>query len=241
MKETLKQLVKRILSALGIHITRNQRYDALAMKVMRKAITADANCVDVGCHKGEMLDAMLKLAPEGRHFAFEPIPELYDQLKQRYNGRVSVHQVALSDRTGKTTFQHVVTNPAYSGIKKRTYKNDEDIEQIEVKTDRLDTLLPDDFQLDFLKIDVEGGELQVLQGAREHIARSKPVIIFEHGIGASDHYGTTPDMIYQLLVEESGLQIGLLEDYLEERPGLSADEFARQYHESINYYFVAYP
>lgn len=241
MKETLKQFVKRVLSSLGIHLTQNQRYDALAIKVMRKAIDQNANCVDVGCHKGEMLEAMLQLAPRGQHFAFEPIPELFELLKERYADRVAVHQIALSDRTGTTTFQHVVTNPAYSGIKKRTYKSDEAIEQIKVPTDRLDALIPDSIRIDFLKIDVEGGELQVLEGAREHIARSKPVIIFEHGIGASDHYGTTPEMIYTLLVEDCGLQIGLLEDYLADQSGLPAKEFARQYHEALNYYFVAYP
>ncbi len=241
MKERLKQFAKRMLSAAGIHLTQNQRYDALAAKVMRKAIRIDSNCIDVGCHKGEMLDEMLKLAPEGKHMAFEPIPELFEGLKRRYNGNVTLHQLALSDHSGETSFHHVVSNPAYSGLRERTYKVEEQVQKIQVRTERLDDLLGDQHKLDFLKIDVEGGELQVLKGGAATIARCKPVIVFEHGLGASDHYGTTPDMIYDLLVETCGLRIGLLEDYLSNGKGLSREAFRRQFHESLNYYFVAFP
>lgn len=241
MKERIKQFAKRVLSAAGIHLTQNQRYDALATRVMRKAIRRDSNCVDVGCHKGEMLDEMVRLAPEGKHLAFEPIPELFDGLRKRYNGSVQLHQLALSDHSGETTFHHVVSNPAYSGIRKRTYKSAENVQQIRVRTERLDELLDEQFRLDFLKIDVEGGELQVLKGAAETIARSKPVIVFEHGLGASDHYGTTPDMIYDLLADQCGLRVGLLEDYLNDGEGLTRADFRRQFQESINYYFVAFP
>lgn len=229
------------MSALGIHVTQNQRYDALASKIMRKTLRKDSTCVDVGCHKGEVLEEMLRLAPDGKHFAFEPIPELYQNLRTKFNGHVKVHQLALSDDAGEVTFQHVVSNPAYSGIRKRTYKGDEDIEVIKVQQDRLDSILPEGVAIDFMKIDVEGAEMQVLKGAKERIRASKPVIIFEHGLGASDHYGTTPEMIYDLLATDCGLMVSLMEDYLEGEKPLSKEEFKEQFYKSLNYYFVAYP
>ena len=241
MTDRLKQLVKQILSSLGIHITRNQRYDALASKIMRRTIRQNSNCVDVGCHKGEILEEMVRLAPKGKHFAFEPIPSLYKELKSKFNGHVSIHNLALSDDQGETSFQHVVSNPAYSGIRKRTYKGEEDIEVIRVRKDKLDAILPDGVAIDFMKIDVEGAEMEVLKGAKEHIRESKPVIIFEHGLGASDHYGTTPEALYDLLHRDCGLHISLMDKYLDGETPLSKEQFIDQFYKSINYYFVAYP
>jgi hypothetical protein len=39
-------------------------------------------------------------------------------------------------------------------------------------------------------------ERMLNEGAKELIKTSKPVIIFEHGKGASDSYGTTPALIF---------------------------------------------
>ena len=67
--------------------------------------------------------------------------------------------------------------------------------------------MPKDFPIHFMKIDVEGAELQVLRGAIQTILKYKPVIVFEHGLGAADHYGTKPEDIYDFLVSECGLSI----------------------------------
>lgn len=50
-------------------------YDQQTVEVMRLVLENNSNCVDVGCHKGEILDEVIKLAPEGLHFAFEPLPD----------------------------------------------------------------------------------------------------------------------------------------------------------------------
>ncbi|WP_306642680.1 FkbM family methyltransferase [Sanyastnella coralliicola] len=240
MNDRIKQLAKKVLSSLGIHLTKNQRYDALALKVMQRSIKENSNCVDVGCHKGEILEEMIRLAPEGKHFAFEPIPELYKDLKTKFNGDVSIHQIALSDSPGQSNFHHVVSNPAYSGLKQRTYKGAESIQEIQVQKERLDSVLPEEMSIDFMKIDVEGAEFEVLNGAKNHIIHSKPTIIFEHGMGASDHYGTTPDMVYDLLVGDCGMKISLMDHYLDDGRALTREDFRQQFYESINYYFVAH-
>ena len=240
MIQTIKNITKRILGFLGIQITQNQRYAAWTSKIMQKYLTETSNCVDVGSHKGELLKEMRTLAPKGKHYAFEPIPELFKDLKSKYNGNTTVYNVALSDEKGTSSFQHIVSKPAYSGMKLRSLDHNATVEEIQVKTEMLDNIVQDASSIDLIKIDVEGAELQVLKGAKKVLNESKPLVIFEHGLGASDHYGTKPEHIYGLL-SECGLAVSLLPDYLEGNAALSLDQFKEQFYRGTNYYFVAHP
>lgn len=133
------------------------------------------------------------------------------------------------------------TNPAYSGLNKREYKNEEEkIEVIEVETGRLDDIIPENMPITLIKIDVEGAELKVLQGGIETIKRTKPLIVFEHGSGASEFYDATPIRMYQLL-DHCGLKVSTLKNWLKDGPDLSLRSFEQQFHEKRNYYFIAYP
>jgi len=78
----------------------------------------------------------------------------------------------------------------------------------------------------------------VLEGARKTLIRCKPTVIFEHGLGASDIYGSTPEQVFTLL-ESCGLHIYLLENFLAGANPLNATDFAKQFYERRNYYFVA--
>lgn len=221
---------------------RNAGYDAQALAVMARVLERDSNCVDVGCHRGTVLTDMLRLAPEGQHFAFEPIPELYRRLVREFGSRpnVEVSPLALSDSAGRVTFQHVVSNPAYSGLRVRRYDRPrERVQPIEVETDSMDRVLPTDTPIHLIKIDVEGAELQVLRGAVETIRRYQPVIVFEHGLGAADYYGTGPEDVHAVLVGECGLQLHLMERWLRGEPALERQEFADHFHQGRDYYFMA--
>ena len=67
----MKELIKKALKSLPFDFTLNQRYDRLTRKVIRKVCRPDSHCVDVGCHKGEILDLLLAAAPLGVHYGFE--------------------------------------------------------------------------------------------------------------------------------------------------------------------------
>lgn len=237
----LKDFLKKILKALPFAFTQNQRYDRLTKRVISKVCRPSSNSADVGCHKGEILDLFIAASPQGQHYGFEPIPILFENLKVKYAGRSNCHffGLALSNKPGTSSFNYVVSNPSYSGLIKRTYDrpNEEDT-QITVRTERLDDIWPKDLQLDILKIDVEGGEQGVLEGARETLIRWKPTVIFEHGLGASDVYGSTPEQVFALF-ESCGMRIFLLENFLKSGSSLSASEFSQQFYERRNYYFVA--
>lgn len=238
----MKTALKRLLKSLPIAFTRNQRYDRQTQHVIRKVCKPGSNCIDVGCHKGEILDLFLKYAPQGTHFGFEPIPQLYGDLVHKYGNRANcrLFDVALSDKAGTSSFNYVVSNPSYSGLLKRNYDHpDEQDTLITVQTERLDDLIPEDRKIDLIKIDVEGGELLVLRGATGILTRCKPVVIFEHGLGASELYGATPGQVYGLL-EQCGMRVSLMSRFLRNQEPLTKEEFCGHYYQKLNYYFIAY-
>ena len=237
-----KAFIRQILNFFHLDLTKNLEYDRLTKLIMKKVIKSDSNCVDVGCHKGEILEDIIKLAPNGKHFAFEPIPLFFDKLKARYNGNVSVLPYALSDKEGESSFQFVKNAPAYSGLEKRKYSVDKpDIEEIKVELKSLDSVVPESQKIDFIKIDVEGGEYDVLKGAKRILKTNKPTIIFEFGKGASEYYGTIPEDLFSFVNEEVGLRVFLLKDFIKEGESLSKDDFISCYQENCEYYFVASP
>jgi FkbM family methyltransferase len=179
----MKEIIKQILRSIPIPLTKNHAYDLQTKKVIKTICHSHSNCIDIGCHKGEILDLILKSAPNGKHFAFEPLPDFYENLGTNYHphNNVSIYDIALSNVKGTTSFNYVVTNPAYSGLIKRQYDrpNEQDT-VIEVKTDTLDNIIDPSQKIDFIKIDVEGGEYCVLLGLSNTLAELSPIIIMEY-------------------------------------------------------------
>ena len=225
------------------NISKNAYYDRLAEEVMRRVWTDDSVCVDVGCNEGLVLEQMMRLAPRGRFLACEPLADLYERLCRRFSSpQVTVYPIALSDAEGLSAFNYVVSNPAYSGLKKRRYdRPDENDTEIQVRTQTLDSLLACESieHIDYIKVDVEGAEYLVFKGAVNCLKRDKPVVVFEHGKGAADCYGVGPEAVHGLLCGECKLRIFLLSDWLLGKKPLTQTQFCRQFHTGRNYYCLA--
>ena len=215
--------------------------DAQVVDVLEQILRTDSNCIDVGAHQGAILEHMVRLAPAGRHIAIEPLPAFAAQLRNRFR-QVTVHEAAVSDFEGPSEFQHVETNPAYSGLKRRRYdRPDERVETITTPVRRLDDLVEHNQRVDLVKIDVEGGELGVLRGARRIFSKTRPLVIFEHGLGAADFYGTKPADVFQLLTEEFGLDIFTLSGWLSRNGPLDRPRMVEEFEQCRSYMFVAAP
>jgi len=175
-----------------------------------------------------------------KHYAFETIPYLFQNLTKQFENTVSILPYALSNNNGKTTFQLVKNEPAYSGIRKRKYEiQNPDIEVIFVEKRTLDSIIPVNEIINCIKIDVEGGEFDVLKGAENLLKKHKPIILFECGKGAIDHYNTNPNDLFDFLNEEIGLNIYTLQSFIKAQKPLSKSEFEYSFETSTEYYFIA--
>lgn len=242
--EKAKSGARHLLRLLRLDLTQNLAYDRMTDAIIKRHVKPGMNCIDVGCHKGEILELLLRQSPGGRHLGFEPIPSFASGLASKFKDHPSVEiiECALSNTHGSSTFQYVTNAPAYSGIRERSYAvENPHIEQIQVRLRPLDDWFTPDMKWDFLKIDVEGGELAVLQGAQQLLRENQPLVVFECGLGASDFYGTTAEDVYGLLSTELGYRLHTLKGFLSNpsSSGVSQEEFRDMFEKNAEYYFVA--
>ena len=105
----------------------------------------------------------------------------------------------------------------------------------------MDDLYPMERPLRFVKIDIEGAEYHMIKGGRRTLREHLPYVVFEHGKGAANYYDVRPEMLYDLLTEEIGLQISTMEGWLSGERPLSRDDMMEQFDDNLNYYFIAHP
>jgi FkbM family methyltransferase len=196
------------------------------------ALPADANCIDVGAANGKVLTEIARIAPRGRHIAYEPLPVFHTDLASRFP-EVDVRRVALSDVDGETTFTYVRDRPWVSGFR----RSGNSAEKITVRTERLDDHLPDGYVPHLIKVDVEGAEELVFRGALRTILQHRPIIAFQHGRGSSEEYGTKPGDVFRLLTSDAGLRIFDMDGG---GPYTSA-AFGAAYDTNSHFHFVARP
>src|SRR5215472_3971235 len=147
----------KLLLRLG-KISKGDYYDLLSGLVFQRVLTPASNCIDVGFHHGDVLEAMMKYAPRGFFLALEPVPLLYEGIKKRFRGSFGLEllNLALSEKAGKENFTYYPESPAFSGFK-ATIETGMGVD-LEVDIEPLDQLV--DYPVRLVKIDVEGAELQ---------------------------------------------------------------------------------
>lgn len=238
----MRELLKRVVHIWPWPLTLNEKYDRETRAVIKKVCRPDSVCVDVGAYHGEILSLMIAYAPLARHLAFEPVPEEYIRLRNTYEHRAEIYPYALGNENQESTFNHVITNPTYSGLQPREYKHEETIEKIIVPVRRLDDIIGDRVKVHLIKIDVEGGEYDVFRGAEKILMRDHPYLIFEHGKGGADKYGVSPGDVFGLLHDRLGYRVCLMEDFLknEDTKGFDLEEFEEQFWGGRNSYFMAF-
>ena len=135
--------------------------------------------IDAGANFGIFAFALASIAK--KVVAFEPNPDCARFARFMLRGRAELHELALSDAPGRATFYVPLSDEGmvlhFAGNLKRTHSQFRNMQTYPVEVRTLDSFGFKDVR--FIKADVEGSEREVLDGARETIARDRPVLLLE--------------------------------------------------------------
>ncbi len=168
--------------------------------------------LDVGANTGVWATAVAGCLPGAQVHCFEPLPACQDALLRlsEQNPRIHVHSVALGAESGRLTMNANQFSPS-SSVLRMTQRHADlwpstiQAEPIEVSIRRLDDETGTMGGGIFLKIDVQGYEMPVLQGARNTLARTSLVVaevLFE---ALYEKQSSIADLIAYL--DEQGFQL----------------------------------
>ena len=185
------------------HVMRHGIFEASLIDWCKQFMRSDGVFLDIGAHCGTYAVHLSSYCKEVH--AFECQEKTFYQLcgsialSQKTN--VRAHQVALCDKNNTTNILHVVSadgggSSMCTELVPYLSSNQEDIKQERVSCRTLDSYKLDN--ICFIKMDVEGSELEVLKGGLETLDRNHcPSILFE--AWKHDWYNAKRKQIFDLL------------------------------------------
>ena len=191
--------------------------------------------IDLGANFGEWSLQMARAVGRTGHvYAFEPSPNIAEALRKTLsiNGQTqtTVIEAAAGAHTGNASFTVNADHSGKSGI--LTGANGSPSRDITVKMHSLDDFVRQHklARLDFIKIDVEGHETDVLEGAETVLETFTPAVVLEAGVDPDHDRGKVKDILERHKYTMAGaiLPHGIIEttwdDYLH-TSGLFASGF----------------
>ncbi|MFH1321422.1 MAG: FkbM family methyltransferase [Bacteroidota bacterium] len=192
-------LIKKLIYKLGSEILGSELYNRLdfthhllnksAYKQQLEIIkdTPVRTIFDVGARFGSVSRIYRQLFPGSKVYAFEPFPESYEKLQEntKQDSCIIPYNLAISDKTGQGKLfvnKFSATNSILPSVDTGTIvdKLIATKEQIMINTTTIDEFLMMEGLngIDILKLDIQGGELKALQGAKNLLSQNKISLIY---------------------------------------------------------------
>jgi len=165
---------------LNLFLYRLRLMGKTELSVLEKFVTPGMTVVDVGANQGLYTLVLSRLAgPSGRVFSFEPDPDLFRTLSlncdQNHAGNVKRYNCALGAEAGE---RNLFRSRVNAGDNRLAKSDREDwFEPVSVKVATLDSVLQS-ASVDFIKIDVQGWEFEVLKGMANLWANNPDLCIY---------------------------------------------------------------
>jgi FkbM family methyltransferase len=180
---TPRLLLRKIINRLGYDL-QSLQVDALTLRDLEfdlKYLVSSSSPVvlDVGANTGQSIELFRRTLNKPRIFSFEPHPALAAELKRKFAGcGIVVEAAAVGSSEGRSTF-NVLEQHGLSSILElqRSQENpfsDVAVQQnINVRVTTLDSYVEinDLTQVDLLKVDTQGFDLEVLRGGARMLSR----------------------------------------------------------------------
>ena len=156
--------------------------------------------IDIGAHKGEFLERMLKLEKVNSFYAFEPQKNVFEELNERFsdNEKVTLFNYAMDKEIANkklrinkfsmtSSLAEYNEKSFYLKIKNfLTFSKSNFENEYEIQTKTVDKIFEDiSLEKTLLKIDVEGFEMNVIEGSQAKLKQIE-FILLENQFG--NHY-----------------------------------------------------
>lgn len=151
--------------------------------IFLKYVKKGSTVLDIGANIGAHTLFLSKIVDDtGKVISFEPIKKIYEQLRKSIAindfKNITLNNFALEDKEFETKINIVGENMGGSSIYKDKSIDFDFIAEENIRVKILDNLdLP---KINFIKMDVEGYEWNVIKGAKKLLERDRPNIIFEY-------------------------------------------------------------
>jgi len=185
-----------------------QQHHRDLLPLLSSLLPRDGVAVDVGAHAGQFTKLFARLAPEGRVIAVEPSPYALSILRTvvrlKRLASVTIVPKGLSDRPGSLVLNSPIKRSGALGFGLASFAAAAPARPMRRDTVAVETLdrLSRELRLarcDLIKCDVEGWEVQVLEGGRGVLERFRPILLVEVSAASLARSGQTPERLWSLL------------------------------------------
>ncbi len=186
-------------SLLGMPLRGN--FEPECTSLLAKLIKKGDTVFDVGANFGWYSCHFAQLVGErGKVHVFEPTNAIEDLknnlILNEFKSRCILNQVALGEKEGKEAlFIPQKLGTAFASLREHSYDNSSKTHKISVPIEKLDDYVLSNKieKVDFIKMDVEGGEYLVLKGAEIVLKQYSPVIMLELHESHTKCFGYSPE------------------------------------------------
>ncbi|WP_148294339.1 FkbM family methyltransferase [Azospirillum sp. B506] len=191
--------INRLKDIYGMHID----YEYILEKSYRRFLKRGDIIIDVGAHSGRHSQHFVDIVGEsGRVIAFEPLDYFWRITSEKLKpySWFECHNVALSNYNGVSEFTVARGTPEESGLKRKEYIYPEraDPEQVQVDVRCLDNYTTNLEGVSYIKIDIEGGEIDCIKGGIDSIKKFRPILSIEYGWNGYSRYGYKKSDIFNI-------------------------------------------
>jgi len=187
-----------------IEILNFNAYEPELAAVIRSLAPFMNTMLDIGANIGWYSLLVQKINPSAVIHAFEPIPVTFQRLKDNIDlnntSNVYLHNYGLSSQTGTFPFYYYPEGTGNASLQNLANRDDSQVFECALKTlSNIQNELVINETIDFIKCDVEGNELFVIQGGGLLIDKHKPIILLELLRKWSAQFNYHPNDVIELL------------------------------------------
>lgn len=173
------------------------------------------NIIDIGAQSG-LYSLYAKYIPKCNFYSFEPYTPSFNLLNENIKlneiNNVKTFNIGLSNIKTTTELSVCKSHNGLHSLSKSPLRFN-DVDKLLIQTDTIDNLFYEkSIPVDFIKIDTEGHEYFILQGAINTIKKYKPVIQLEWNLINMAQCEVTEKMILDLVSELNYIEKSMVEE-----------------------------